>query len=282
MSKIIICIHGLANKPKKETLLDWWKSAIDEGLYIHRDLRLGNQKVEMAYYTDIYYAAPVPDDQNDEPYKLADPTELKPYRKGFMHRLRKLAGNVLDTPIDWLEERSGIFSKLAEKVTKKVLKDLGQYYNDESERDEIKKRLSDLLIQHKKDEIILIAHSMGTIVSYDVLRELGRDPKHKDLEIEHFITIGSPLGFTPVKGKILKNNSDKLRTPSCVTRSWTNFSDPQDYVCIDSHLKDDYETNSAGIRVNDVMVCNDYPGNEHKSYGYLRTPEFSEHLANIL
>lgn len=282
MSKIIICIHGLANKPEKKVLLGWWKDSIDEGLDLNSGIKLGNQPVEMAFYADIYHNPLQTRANNKEPYVKADPANIKAYKMGFRHRLRKLAGNILDTPIDWLEEKNGIFSKLAEKVTKKGLKDLGQYYTDDNLRNKIKTRLKELLVKHKQDEIILIAHSMGTIVAYDVLREIGRDPEHKDLFVEHLITIGSPLGVTPVKGKILKENSDKLRTPSCVTHGWVNFSDPQDYVCIDSHLRDDYAVNSSGIRVEDRMVCNDYPDNEHKSYGYLRTPEFSAHLASIL
>ena len=32
MPDIIIGIHGLANKPNKKTLEDWWKKSILEGL----------------------------------------------------------------------------------------------------------------------------------------------------------------------------------------------------------------------------------------------------------
>jgi len=47
------------------------------------------------------------------------------------------------------------------------------------------------------------------------------------------------------------------------------------YVCLDGHLADDDLINISGIKAKDIMACNDYTENLHKSYGYLRTPEFS-------
>ena len=287
MAKVIIGIHGRSNKPESNTLRSWWKLSMEEGLNKNLDESLGNLEFEMAYYADVYYDAPDPDEENTEPYIKAEDGELKRYKRGILDRIRATAGNWLDNPLDWLEENSNLFSSLAKAVTKKVLKDLGKYYNEPASREKIMKRLQTLLAEHKDDEIILISHSMGTIVAYDVLRELGRSPDHQGIKIEHFITMGAPLGLTVVKGNIVDADKRKLRTPSCVANSWVNFSDPDDHVALDSHLADDYDPNSAGIKVKDVLVCNEYKGkdgkpNEHKSYGYLRTPEFSEHLASLV
>ena len=61
------------------------------------------------------------------------------------------------------------------------------------------------------------------------------------------------------------------------------------HVTLDTHLSDDFKGNARNIAVSDNLVSNDYvkPGsggdrNHHKSYGYLRTPEFSRHLATLL
>ena len=59
-------------------------------------------------------------------------------------------------------------------------------------------------------------------------------------------------------------------------------------MAADIHLRDDYLENARGIRVEDDLVSNDYhaPGsgkaNPHKSYGYLRAPELSRHVARFL
>jgi hypothetical protein len=283
MSKVIICIHGRANKPEPTTLNQWWKQSIKEGLKKNTITELEHIDIHMAYYANIYYAevGPVTYTENKEVYVEAKQGAIKPYKKGMFDRLRSISENWVDTPIDELEKHSDLLSKLARSVSKKLLGDLGEYYSNSNRRNQTNDRLKDLLIEHQHDEIILISHSMGTIVAYEVLRELGRDKEHQGFVLDHFITMGSPLGLTVVKGNAIGNHKN-LRTPSCVKGSWTNFSDPQDFVCLDSHLADDYSSNSFSIKVKDVMVCNDYPNNEHKSYGYLRTPEFSTHLASLL
>lgn len=282
MPKVIICIHGRSNKPEQETLRNWWTSSIEEGLNESTTISLGSIDLEMAYYSDIHYIdGPIKNEDNTEPYKKAKKGAIQAYKKGILDRIRRVTGNWIDTPLDWLEEHSHLFSALGRTVSKKLLKDLGEYYSNINIRTKVNDRLNKLLVEHKTDEIILISHSMGTIVAYEVLRELGRDRDHAGFVLEHFVTMGSPLGLTVVKGNAL-GECKKLRTPSCVRGSWVNFSDPQDFVCLDSHLRDDYEPNSFSVKVKDVMVCNDYPGNEHKSYGYLRTPELSKHLASLL
>ena len=89
------------------------------------------------------------------------------------------------------------------------------------------------------------------------------------------------------------------RTPSIVSRSWVNFADRKDPVSLDVHLSNDYAANATGIEVRHDLVLNDYrkpqigndgsalrdadgKKNPHKSYGYLRTPEFSDHVRAFL
>ena len=132
----------------------------------------------------------------------------------------------------------------------------------------------------------MVAHSMGTIISYDVLRNLGRTKQ--GMEVPHFVTIGSPLGLPLVKAKIIQDRkySPQVRTPSIVTKSWANYADRKDPVAIDIHLRDDYSENKKNIQVEDDIVMNDYSinkkSNHHKSYGYLRAPELSTHVKEFL
>ncbi len=79
-----------------------------------------------------------------------------------------------------------------------------------------------------------------------------------------------------------------MRTPSVVTERWVNYADRKDPVAFDVHLRDDYGEIKSKIRVEDDLVLNDYPKNaegdrnHHKSYGYLRTPEVSNHIKHFL
>lgn len=95
---------------------------------------------------------------------------------------------------------------------------------------------------------------MGSIIAYDVLRIIGRETP--PVQVDHFVTIGSPLGLPHVKTKIYEEN-DLVRTPSVVGR-WTNFADRRDIVAVEAKLGDDYEANDQGVKVVDVPVINAY------------------------
>jgi len=98
----------------------------------------------------------------------------------------------------------------ADKILKIKMNDLYQYYHNKEKRKELRNRLIEQIEKNKESRIMILAHSMGTIIAYDVLRELGR--KDQKFTIDHFVTIGSPLGMPHVKYKIAKENA-LVRTP---------------------------------------------------------------------
>ena len=75
---------------------------------------------------------------------------------------------------------------------------------------------------------MVVAHLMGSIIAYDALRNLGREPGTQ-IEVPHFVTIGSPLGLPHVKGKIIEERDydRKVRTPSLahmsISSKWARF-----------------------------------------------------------
>jgi hypothetical protein len=123
---------------------------------------------------------------------------------------------------------------------------------------------------------MLIAHSMGSIVAFDVLSAV--ESEITGLSIQHFVTVGSPLGLHEVKERIRKEGLP-LQVSDAVVR-WTNFANRKDKVALDSRLHTDFRANSRGVGVVDQVVINGYVSpsgkpSHHKIYGYLRTPEVS-------
>ena len=111
---------------------------------------------------------------------------------------------------------------------------------------------------------IVIGHSQGSMIAFDVLSDL--DPNKYRVPL--FVTIGSPLGITEVQDqvKILLGKS-RLTVPRCVQR-WLNVCDPGDPVAADSTLRDDF---SGGSVIEDVEAVNlDSPAHPHSGSGYLR------------
>ncbi|MEM7561523.1 MAG: alpha/beta hydrolase [Pseudomonadota bacterium] len=332
MKKVIIGIHGLANKPKKALLKEYWEKSIAEGLEKNFGYTEGFN-FDLVYWADLLYKRPLHSDVrydfdgsfNDEPYYEAIKADLKKYEDGIFDELRAgtldIAGSVLDT----LKSNFGM-DGLADRFLSRFLRDLAFYYDKDQQlttRDDpeqtklartvLQQDLKNTLKKHRNKEVLLVAHSMGSIIAYDVLRDIPKlsDPDLKDFTIERLVTIGSPLGLPQVRAKIMQErNYDKkkklsskdVRTPSIVTESWVNFADKRDPVALDVHIEDDYSENDRGVRVRDDLISNDYrrpkitnesgfavarrdkngKSNYHKSYGYLRAPELSAHLREFL
>jgi hypothetical protein len=307
MPKWIIGIHGLANKSPKPTLRRWWYDSIREGLRLNQGMADPSFKFEMVYWADLLYKYPLHDDAdygfdklyNGQPYYGASKSALKKYDDGWFDRVRAEATEIAGKGLEAVKETFGV-SRLADSLLERVLKDLAYYWDPtkkirdrDNRRHTVHKVLDDecsnALIKHRDDEIMLISHSMGTIISYNVLREIGKTDR--GFNLPYYVTIGSPLGLSHVKHRT-KEDRKEARSPSIVTERWVNLSDKRDPVAFDTHLRDDYGPNALGVRVVDDLVLNDYDyekhqghaskPNPHKSYGYLRTPEMSQIIAEFL
>lgn len=196
-----------------------------------------------------------------------------------MDDVKAFGGATLDAAKKYLIRRT------ADRVLEAKLPDLFRYYNEPNLRSALRACLSSELEDIPAGtRVMVIGHSMGSIIAYDTLREMGKTkPKTR---IEHFVTIGSPLGLPHVRYKIQQEN-DLVRTPTIVER-WTSFADRRDPVTLDARLADDFAANDRGIKVVDEPVSNNYVNDGgdrchyHKLYSYLRTPEFSERVRGFL
>ena len=304
MAKVIIGIHGLGNKPPREILEDWWRSAMVEGIEKHRSIRSVRQDsrdlpvFELVYWADILHEKPLDDqieDKND-PYFLDEAytpglADFKPEENA----LRQKVLDFIEEQLDKLflnQDLTVNYSGITDMIISRYFKDLEVYYAEEclDENDEtclakklIRERLAATLRKYKGDEILLIAHSMGSIIAYDVLTFLV-----PDIDIDTFVTIGSPLGFPVVQGKIAAEWQAKrlvppqLKTPPGVKKHWYNLADLKDKIALIYDLSDNYQASYRGLKAEDFVVYNDYQNhnisNPHKSYGYLRTREFTQIL----
>jgi hypothetical protein len=133
---------------------------------------------------------------------------------------------------------------------------------------------------------MLIAHSMGAIIAFDVLSFINQKAK-----INTLVTMGAPLGAPFVISRIAAHSKStygkiRIQTPESVYNNWFNFSDIRDNIAFDYKLGDDFDANSHGVKCIDKLVTNTYVmngvANPHKSYGYLRTPEFIDVLVKFL
>ena len=116
--------------------------------------------------------------------------------------------------------------------------------------------------------VVVLGHSLGTILAYDTLREQDSN----GLEIPLFVTVGSPLGITEVQDLVER----PLQVPAAVT-AWRNASDARDLVALDHTLRSAY---APPDRCTDFMVINDSP-NHHGIREYLRAAPIQEPLREL-
>ena len=302
--RIIIGIHGIGNKPTKRLLELWWEKAICEGL--RRSGHPGRSiQFELVYWAHLLRSEPQSlkiKDQNSplhirEPYTAAKGNATgRPSRLSVF--LKKKSLDAIEAILDRLFLRKNPlfnFDRVSESIIRNKFQDLGLYYRSENvdmseiglhAKAVIQDELANTLKRHENKDILLIAHSMGSIVAYDVLT------KAPGVQIDTLVTLGSPLGLPAIKMKILtalgKNpwKGQRVPTPNNILAAWYNFSDLKDGITLNYKLADDYMPNSNGVGPADIIVNNDFEyqglANHHKSFGYLRTAEFGETIHQFM
>lgn len=298
MARVIIGIHGLGNKPDRDTLEKWWKMSLLEGLEKNgysAELPL----FEMVYWADVMHPKPLDVSIRDEEDPLyisekytSSVADFKQKNHRFVKGIMRYLGKQLNK-IFLKEDFSLRYEFIPDYLVSRYFTDLDIYYQDEGssetspaelKKEIIKKRLADCLEKYKDYEIMLIAHSMGSIVAFDVLSFII-----PQVPIHTFITIGSPLGLPLVVSKIAAQYKPQpkgrreMLTPPGIYANWFNFSDMLDKITLNYQLSRKYKFNKHAIMPRDFGVVNDYHNekgehNPHKSFGYLRCEELARML----
>lgn len=301
MKPVIIAIHGLRNKPPKYLLTSWWKKAIIEGFEVIR-LPVPRLPFHMAFWAHHMHPRqlnPTIEDREHplylyEPYVSGetfgprDPKSLRSNISGDIHNqvLQLIAGNAGFMNVN----------VLSDIILRRMFVELDIYYHRKLRdprgrmrpaRELIREELARLIRTHRKRNILLLAHSMGAIIAYDVLLHVV-----PEIPVHTMVTFGAPLGFPVVMKKIKlelgleTDDSVPLPTPDSLQRRWLNLSDLDDSTCLNYNLRNHYRENRHGVRPFDQIVYNNYEcegcTNPHKSYGYLRTAELTRVLHAFL
>ncbi len=289
----VVYIHGIGNKPPPSVLKCQWDKAlfgVDQG-----------DRSRMAYWVNReLYPSPLDEscssgDQvridDDEmstravlalstarPDAVAHPVEREiaaltddPVRQAWLTKIAEKL--VAGTAVSNVEARTrSIRTKLlplpepfrrfvSQAITRAFLRDVNDFLFDAARRDAMEQSLIDRLAAGG-GPFIVIAHSQGTMIAYDVLRRL--DPA--EFKIPLFITLGSPLGMQEVQDALRQWTGGRLPFPPCVGR-WLNVADRLDPVAFDTDISNDFEgkiDNVSGIGLNA-----DSPRHPHSATGYL-------------
>jgi hypothetical protein len=108
---------------------------------------------------------------------------------------------------------------------------------------------------------VIVAHSLGTIIVYDVLSE----PAFSGLDVKLLVTAGCPLGIGNVQNRLRDAAGRPNPVPSAV-KAWVNFGDRFDPVALDATLRDEFSPPKNFATDEEV---NNPAKNNHDLTGYL-------------
>jgi hypothetical protein len=139
------------------------------------------------------------------------------------------------------------------------------------------------------EEVLLIAHSLGSVIAYDTLWELShvqRAPGRVDL----FVTLGSPLATGFIYRELRGAREPGRRRYPTNIRRWVNFASLGDVTALRPMLAKYFgEMRSLGLieSIDDrVDLTNYYRDggrlNAHEAYGYLVQPALAELVGDWL
>lgn len=145
-------------------------------------------------------------------------------------------------------------------------------------RQVLRQRLIDQLkaLQGQAERLVIVAHSMGTMLAYDVLRRCPDCPP-----VHALITLGSPLGVTEVQEKLVADGANGVDFPAARLARWVNIYDPLDPVCgADPRFANDFAA-VDGKRVEDLREGN-WGNWRHTITHYLAGTHFRRVLGEAL
>lgn len=284
-------VHGIGNKPPADVLLHQWRVALydDGGL----DLDALGVTTSFGRWSDVLYGAPAPDAaaQESSPLELAEAVtpedadlgwldDVPPDEQAFVARLAgkvglaALPGAVVpgapdDGPAGTVPgsalEAVPLPGWLTRRLMRVFLRDVHHYLYDATveprpgERFQVRRDVRARALAALADGAaqpgphVVVCHSLGTVVVYDVLTSVPDAPR-----VDALVTLGSPLGISEVQDALAPPWTARDGWPAdrLGDGTWVNVSDRLDPVCgPDPRIGNEYRAAGA-VRVQDVLVRN--------------------------
>jgi subtilisin family serine protease len=278
-ARTIVYVHGIGRKPPASVLKAEWDRAL-YGFDLGEHSRLAywaRETVPVAPRAAAGAGAlPVSDEEPSAPTversledEVADITTDPEQRRVLVALGARLEGGptgprALDAYAEVLPLPPFLRRPLVRLITRAFLRDVHDYFFNEARRQHMRRSVLERL-DLGAGPFVVIGHSQGSMIAYDVLSRL--DPGA--IQVPLFVTAGSPLGLSEVKDFVCRlTGQRRLECPRCVAR-WVNVADPLDPVALDEDLADEY---AAHGRLEDRKVRNPAgPRHPHAATGYLAT-----------
>lgn len=298
----LIFVHGINNQDRTvDDIQKLWSNALRRALGAIADTWWDDVQVRTAYYADVLHAAeqawdassgtatPMSASSPDEDFAPDDVAalylEMQQVLKISDDEVRKyLDESEAEVPAErmgqgvhkrWLKAITRALEDIAPgaapDLARTFLPQAAAYLHMPGAYDEINALVREQVFDPagNLDRTVVVAHSLGTIVSYVLLRRMMGD---RSLPL--FVTLGSPLGIRIVKDRI----QPPYVTPPVVSK-WINGSDREDFVALYPELTADTFGPANVTNLTDLDNGHDDP---HDIAKYLAQPAIALAIGQAL
>ncbi|WP_180086655.1 alpha/beta fold hydrolase [Acinetobacter sp. YH12226] len=158
------------------------------------------------------------------------------------------------------------FPSLHRSLLQKFLIETYLYLDNPAFMKEVHERIARQLNGRKP--CIVIAHSLGSVIAYNYLIQ------HPELNVQRFITLGSPLAFQVIQSHL----PQPIVRPAAITGDWINFYSTDDFLTAFPLTQPPFQLQPAiinhGIRT--------HIHRPHDITGYLLHPQVVEAILELL
>lgn len=298
MTRKLIFVHGRAQQGKDPAALKaQWIESLRAGLAAtNLDLPIAEEDIRFPYYGDTLDELAGGVSPEQAAAVVVRGTDLDPDEKRFAtaiaERIRQrflseadfaaVAGReVVDRgPLQW-EWFQSVMKALDRYVpwassTSIALAthDVYQYLKNEGVRDTLDEGVSQAF--EPGVESVVVAHSLGTVVAYRLLRHFGRQ---RGWRVPQFITLGSPLAVEEIRDTLRK--WAPTRCPECVG-AWFNAFDERDVVALYPLDPKNFPIDPAVPAIENKHDVDNDTDNRHGISGYLGDPVVARRIHDAL
>lgn len=302
----IVYVHGIGNKPPPAILKCQWDKAlfgIEQGdrsrmaYWVNRELyptplddtcssgdRVRIDDDEMSTRSVMALSAASAQEMKHPIEREIEALTGDPARQAWLARIAAKVSAKATVPDGQVSTRSveakvlplpePIRRLVSQTLTRAFLRDVNDFLFDEKRRDSMEQSLLDRLAAGG-GPFIVIAHSQGSMIAYDVLRRL----EAAQVKVELFITIGSPLGLQEVQDALRQWTGGRLPFPPCVKR-WVNIAERLDPVAFDNDISNDFEGEIENV--SRWFLNKDSPRHPHSATGYLATKDVQQVVRQVI
>jgi len=287
-AKRLLLVHGRGQQGQNPSALkSEWVEALQRGASAARLTLPTDVEIAFPYYGDTLDRftrdANIPLTSGITARGSANDDEFLAFQAEFAEAVRSGAG-VTDAQVDveygpntrprgplnweWVQAILRAVDKhgggLSQNALEIFTRDVFLYSTRAGVRDEIDRIVASQLTG---EPTVVVAHSLGTLVAYSVMR---RDTR--SLQIPAFITVGSPLGVRSVRDQFRP-----LRYPP--VDGWYNAFDPRDVVAL-------YPLDARNFPVQPPIenngTVNNHTSNRHGIVGYLDDANVAKKILDAL